>query len=217
MATYHTVQQGECLSSIAYDYKLPHWRTIYDHPENGAFKAKRPDPNLIYPGDVLYIPNSEEKEEGHPTDQRHIFVVEIPPTYINIRIQDFEKKPIRNAPYELDMDAVQVTGNTDGEGWIRHRIPAWAELGVLKVYPCTENAETVVSWNVRLGHLDPLDTTSGVKGRLNNLGYYSGEIDDVEDEVYDAAVREFQEDHGLVVDGIVGPNTKGKLNEEHRV
>jgi N-acetylmuramoyl-L-alanine amidase len=75
----------------------------------------------------------------------------------------------------------------------------------------------VINWTVKLGHLNPLETVSGIKGRLNNLGYYCGEVNDVEDEFYDAAVRQFQEDHGLAVDGIAGPVTRGRLDQEHRV
>ena len=49
MPTTHTVAQGECLSSIAYQFKLASWQVIYDDPHNADFKAKRPNPNLIYP------------------------------------------------------------------------------------------------------------------------------------------------------------------------
>lgn len=52
----HTVKAGECLSSIAASYGFRDYRTICDHPSNAAFRAKRPNPNLIYPGDVVMIP-----------------------------------------------------------------------------------------------------------------------------------------------------------------
>jgi hypothetical protein len=32
------------------------WPEIYDHPNNAAVKAKRPDPNVIQPGDVWFVP-----------------------------------------------------------------------------------------------------------------------------------------------------------------
>ena len=213
----HIVESGECLSSIAHHYGLPHWRTIYDHPNNAAFKAKRPNPNLIYPGDLLYIPDPARREEKLPSDKRHIFTVDLPPTYINIRIQDLAKEPIANARYQLTMEAMELSGPTDDDGWIRGEIPAWAEYGQLQVWPNDDDPETVINWTVKLGHLNPLDTVSGIKGRLNNLGYYCGEVNDIEDELYDDAVRRFQEDHGLVVDGIAGPATRGRLDREHRV
>lgn len=217
MASKHIVQQGECLSSIAHHYGLAHWRVIYDHPENAAFKAKRPNPDLIYPGDELYIPGQESREDVLGHDKRHIFVTTRPPTFLNIRIQNLGKEPIANAPYELHLDALQLKGATDGEGWVRSRIPPWTGNGVLRIWPNALDAETTIDWTIRLGHLDPLETVSGIKGRLNNLGYYRGPMDETTDEHYDTAVREFQEDHDLVVDGIVGPKTRATLSQEHRV
>ena len=51
----YTVLQGDCLSSIAKKHGFADWRVIYDHPNNSEFKKKRPDPNLIYPGDVIVL------------------------------------------------------------------------------------------------------------------------------------------------------------------
>ena len=61
----HTVASGESLSLIAVAYGLPaaEWRAIYDHTNNAEFRALRPDPNLIYPGDELFVPVPGEEEE----------------------------------------------------------------------------------------------------------------------------------------------------------
>src|SRR3990167_8898017 len=62
----YVVVKGDNLTKIARRFDVPGgWRTIYNHPKNRAFKAKRPDPNLIYPGDVLWI-DEEEKEKPRP-------------------------------------------------------------------------------------------------------------------------------------------------------
>ncbi len=52
----HTVVRGDSLSKIARKYGVSSWRALYDAPENAAFRAMRPNPNLIYPGDRLQIP-----------------------------------------------------------------------------------------------------------------------------------------------------------------
>lgn len=41
MAKYHTVQQGECFSSLASKYGFKDYRSIYDHSENAELKEKR--------------------------------------------------------------------------------------------------------------------------------------------------------------------------------
>ncbi len=214
----HVVRPGECLSSIAAHYGIVPWRKIYDHPRNADFKRRRPNPNLIYAGDELYIPDKESRIIHCPTGQAHRFRVRVPTTWFNMCLQDEAKQPIAEARFCLMLDnhVATIAGETDGKGWIKAEIPAWAEFGQLMLWPHPDDDETVLTWKVRLGHLDPLDTTSGVKGRLQNLGYVC-DVNDVQDEEYFAAVREFQRDHGLVVDGIVGPKTRGKLKQEHRV
>jgi N-acetylmuramoyl-L-alanine amidase len=218
MAGIHVVRQGECLSSIAYHARLPSWRTIYNHPNNAAFKTKRSNPNLIYPGDEVYIPDPELKTSDHPTDAKHKFVIRTDPTYLNLCIQDESNDPYKLVKYRLELTHdLHFEGTTDDHGWIKQKIPPWAEIGTLTIWPDSSDDDFSLSWEVKLGHLDPLETISGVKGRLNNLGYDCGEVNSVKDEQYLAAVRQFQSDNDLKVDGIVGPHTREALHREHRV
>ncbi|MTA97462.1 MAG: N-acetylmuramoyl-L-alanine amidase, partial [Actinobacteria bacterium] len=54
------------------------------------------------------------------------------------------------------------------------------------------------------------------RDRLNGLGHLSDEAGgDVFDEGLDLAVRHFQQQRGLLVDGIVGPHTVRALDEAH--
>jgi hypothetical protein len=55
--TIHTVRSGENLTTIARKYGYSDWKAIYDHPKNMDFKRKRPNPNIIFPGDVIFIPD----------------------------------------------------------------------------------------------------------------------------------------------------------------
>lgn len=60
MSRCYTVVRGDNLSRLARRFGLRGWRAIYDHPWNADFRRQRPDPNLIHPGDVLYIPDPHE-------------------------------------------------------------------------------------------------------------------------------------------------------------
>ncbi len=57
MGTY-TVKQGDSLSQIARLHGIPDWRQLYNDPQNAAFRAKRPNPNSIQPGDTINVPGS---------------------------------------------------------------------------------------------------------------------------------------------------------------
>lgn len=60
----HTVKPGESLSKIAQSYEFPNWQVVYQHPKNASLRHLRPNPNLIRPGDVVFIP---EKSDSQPT------------------------------------------------------------------------------------------------------------------------------------------------------
>ena len=51
-----------------------------------------------------------------------------------------------------------------------------------------------------------------IQQKLKDLGYYKGKIDGIIGKQSIAAIKYFQRDNGLVVDGIVGPKTAAKLN-----
>ena len=71
MPTTHTVAQGETLTRIAKQYGLGSWQKIYNHPDNGDFRALRDNPDLIYPGDKIVIPDLEQKPRlSKQTNQR---------------------------------------------------------------------------------------------------------------------------------------------------
>src|SRR5262249_27218002 len=67
---------------------------------------------------------------------------------------------------------------------------------------------------VKIGDLDPEDTTSGQLARLNNLGYLPG--DGTDPDAFRSAVEEFQCDHPpLKVDGTCGKKTEEQLKMVH--
>lgn len=52
-----------------------------------------------------------------------------------------------------------------------------------------------------------------IQTELQGLGYFHGKITGVMDKATTAAVKAFQKDHGLKVDGIPGKRTRGALRK----
>lgn len=65
----YAVKQGDCMESIAQKFGL-FWEKIWNHPKNVKLNEQRKDPNVLYPGDVVFVPEKEDKEESGATEQR---------------------------------------------------------------------------------------------------------------------------------------------------
>ncbi len=212
MSGYYTVRQGDYLSKIARNHGFGDWRTIYDDPNNANFRTLRPDPNLIQPGDRLFIPTRGKKSSPCPKGSPKKFRVKGNSTTIHLVLHDARGQAVANAPYRLAVGGVEVKGTTDGSGVVRATVPASAEQATL----------TLADWTLPLliGHLDPMpkapnEGLSGVQGRLRNLGYEPGVIDGTLTDETRAAISAFEQDNSLPVTGQISQALKDKLRARY--
>ena len=224
MASDHTVVQGEYLSKIARNYGFSDYRTIWEHPRNAELKRLRQNPNVLYPGDELFIPDRKEKYESRVTERRHRFQMRAPSLKLRIVVEDTYEKPIGGAPFELSIGSALHSLTSDERGKVEQDIPSTAEAAIL-IIRTEETPLNNVAIPVKIGHLDPVEEVTGQKGRLKNLGYYFGVIDTKVDAEFRSAVEEFQCDNfpsprradgvPVAVDGVCGPKTQARLKEVH--
>lgn len=214
MADYRIVQEGEHLAQIAKEMGFPDFQKIWNHPNNSDLKNNRKTPHILAPGDRLFIPDLEKKQENAPTEQRHNFVISTATLKLRLILEDALEKPIAGAPCALSVEDQVYQLTTDGNGKIEQDIPPDAKEGCLVIRGDSTPFQDV-SIPVKIGGLDPLDTDTGQKERLNNLGYFAGALDDDDPEAFQSAVEEFQCDNGLTVDGKCGTNTQSKLKQIH--
>ena len=217
MSTEYTVVRGDCLSAIAKRYGFADYKTIYNHPDNAEFKKLRPDPNLIYPGDILYIPDKEPGEETGGTEKKHKFKKKGKKTFLRLRIIDSEDNPYANTAFELTVEGGKdkIEGKTDGDGKIEEEIPADAATGEL-ILKSESGGNTIIGViELELGELDPIDADTGVQGRLNNLGFDSGDVDGVADDEMKEALLDFQKNASIGQTGTADEATRSKLVELH--
>ncbi|HUA57980.1 MAG TPA: peptidoglycan-binding protein [Verrucomicrobiae bacterium] len=205
----YEVQPGDCLASIAAEHGF-HWETLWNLPENAELKSVRKDPYVLFPGDLVYIPELRVERPPRPTDQKHQFVLNGVPEKLYLVITDEQDRPLANQPYVLVIDKVhRFTGNTDGAGAIRQPIEPNAQRGHLTVGPAGNEQE----YHLGLGQLDPIDTITGLQARLFNLGFYPGEIDGIAGPQTETAVMLFQDTHYLEANGEYDDDTQTKLKQ----
>jgi len=209
MATSHTVKQGEHLSRIAKQCGFLDYHVIWDHPNNAGLKSQRGNPHVLYPGDVLYIPDKKQKTETRPTGKTHVFQVPIPKLLLRLALRDFDNLPIAGTDCELEVEGQVYHLTSDQDGKIEQTIAIPAETGALRIPSLGMNLP------IHIGYLDPDGEDSGWKARLINLGYLAGVLGAPDDERFHAALEEFQCDQNLKVTGDPDPATRAKLKEVH--
>jgi hypothetical protein len=203
----YTVQQGDCIASIAYERGLL-WKTIWDYPQNAKLKEKRKDPNILYEGDIVFVPDKEDKEESCATEQKHSFRRKGVPEKLRLKLMAGDE-PVANENYVIDVDGKVKSGTTDREGNLEESIPPNAKRA--KFWLGAEKQEHEID----LGHLDPVDEITGVQARLNNLGFACGKVDGIKGPKTAAALRRFQKKHGLEETGEVDDQTRKALVRAH--
>lgn len=205
MATNYQVKQGDCISSIAFEHGFfPD--TIWNHPQNKELKEKRRDPNVLMPGDIVFVPDKRPKEVSEPTNQVHKFRVKNVPAKLNLVVRHYNE-PIKKEPYVLDIDGKKFEGQTDNEGKISISIPPDAKKGKLTVGEQGREIE----YDLDLGRLDPINEVKGFKKRLHNLGYDVGEINDEFTEELRNAIFLFESDQDLDQSGEINETNQEKL------
>jgi LysM repeat protein len=210
MPASHTVKQGEHLSQIAQQYGFRDFHVIWDDAANAQLKSLRKNPNVLFPGDVLQIPDKTERKETRPTTKVHVFQVKSRGLKLSLVLRDYHRRPVANTECELEIDGAKKVVKTDGNGRFTEVISPSMKLGSVKA------PHVGLDLPLKIGHLDPVDTPSGQVARLANMGYYRGSIQgDPDPDELNSAIQEFQCDHDLQVDGDCGPQTQAKLNEIH--
>jgi len=201
----YTIKEGDCLSSIAERHGL-FWEKIWNHPNNMELKRRRRDPNILYPGDIVFLPEKEKKEETGLTEQKHRFRKKGAPAKVRLRLMRNDL-PRANEPYVLEVDGNFFTGTTDTDGKLEQSIPPHAKKGKLLIGKKRE------AYILNLGGMDPLHELAGIQKRLNNLGFYCGPANGILGPQTIDALKAFQKKHRLTESGEVDEATKNKLIE----
>lgn len=203
--TRYDIQQGDSLTSVAFRFGFfP--EDLWALPENAALRTLRQNGDILLPGDVLAIPDQQPGAMTKPTSHRHRFKRRGVPARLRLQFLR-DDGPIAGKPYTLTVDGRESTGVTDGDGVLDTFVAPDAHSGEIHL----DNEV----YALQLGTLDPVSELSGVKKRLNNLGWFCGDPDAPADAQLERALRQFQERMRLPVTGTPDAVTRERLQGLH--
>lgn len=204
--TEHTVAQGDCISSIAFEHGFfPD--TIWDDSANAELKSARKNPGVLLEGDRVAIPELRLKNESLQTEKRHRFRRKGVPEKLRLQLLENDV-PRADVGYLLTIEGQHIKGRTDQDGWLEHWIPPDAHSGSLLMDGEEEELPLL------LGGLPPVDSDAGLDARLINLGFLSEEHK-VDEKTRANGISAFQAEYGLQATGQADDATRRKLVEVH--
>lgn len=202
-----TLGPGDSIISIAKSHGF-FWQDVWEHAANSDLRAKRKDPNVLFRGDVVHVPDLEKKVLDKPCDARHEFKRKGDPVKYRVRLLRYGK-PRKNEPYVLDLGGELINGTTDADGKLEHWLPGNCKGGRLilqdgkEIYP------------VSVHRLDPVEEITGQQQRLKNLGYPVPMVSGKMDKATRAAILAFQKFWEMPETGEGDEATRAKLQELH--
>jgi len=208
----YTVKQGDCIMSIAHNFGFL-WETVWNHAGNARLKQLRKDPNILFPGDVVAIPEKNLRTESAQTGQRHKYVVKTPQAQVRLRLLDLKRQPRPNLHYTATVDGALSSGQSDGDGFITLTVPPDAREVKLTV---TDGPKTD-QYTLPLGSIDPIEEISGVQQRLTNLGFPCASENGVMGDLTKTSIRALQAEKNLNVTGELDDATRQAVLGLHGV
>ena len=160
---YHRIKLGECLANLVHQYRLRDYRSLYNHPNNADLRHARPNPNILFAGDQVFVPDLVLKTEDKNTDAQHTFEVNRPTVRLRLVLKDTKEQPYASKHYRLAVQNKVMTGVTTAEGLIEQVIPADATVGDLTLWIDSSN-ENALRVNLFIGYLDPLKRSKVSRG-----------------------------------------------------
>ena len=206
----YVVRQGDHVAKLAFIHGFDA-DEVWNDGKNAELKAKRRKPSIIHPGDVLYFPKAKREGLSFAKGTTNPYSVNIPKKTLRLVFKDDR---LGNARYSIQGLGAPLEGTTDGSGVLTAEIPVHVrEVNV--VFPAVH-----VDYEVLLGDLDPIDETTGVRKRLEHLGYRAptqgaSESDAEAEEADRAAIAAFQAAKSLEETGELDDATKAALADAH--
>lgn len=160
MSTTHTVAQGDTLLGLAKKYGFASVEPILKHEKNEKLSYEKnperrktnPNPDILTPGEQIFIPDIETAHFTVKTGERHTFLrrpmKDYIPVYLSFWCVDDDGAPYAGKDYRLDVEGDLFTGTTGEKGELSAGVNPKAEKARLTVFPSPHLRDLAVTWNL---------------------------------------------------------------------
>ena len=163
--------------------------------------------DILCAGDVLFLPPPRRTWLSVDVGATNRFVATVPTVSVNVTLH-FGEAALASAKFRVRELPNLGELETDGAGNAKFRAPAALASATL------EFADPPLCVVLHIGHLDPIDTQSGLRQRLMNLGYLNSASAEPSD--LRSAVATFQLGReGVEANGLVSKALLQALADEH--
>ncbi len=198
---FHVLKNGETVVAHAKRSGLS-WQRVWRDAHNAGLRARcNDDPDQVGAGDELFVPAVEGKWLEVVAGQSHRFVARPATEALCIELTGPDGLPLAGGRWELEIDHVIHSGSCPTP--IAIDGPFTSPVAILRVFDARGRIST--EWELLLGML-PMNKGDehlalGLQARLQNLGFDPGPLDGRIGRRTQAAIRAFQQTHGLAPTG----------------
>lgn len=206
--TVYTIRQGDHLAAISARHGFGTSATIWSHPRNAEIASVR-DPNVLFEGDEIFLPDKTTGVAFRDTGSEHAFQVVAETLYLRLRLLDPFGKPRSGVGCLIGVGGGDdyEESVSDGDGKVAREIDAMVH------HAAVESAADAAEIPLLVGHLDPLGEESGYRARLYNMGYLLDPFGD--DDEMRIALEDFQADQELATTGTLDAPTLAAIGAAH--
>lgn len=157
----YVIRQGDYVQSVASQFGFDA-DTVWNDAKNAELKQLRGNPNILLPGDILYVPEQDPTTHSVPAGTTSSFVSSDATVPVTVK---FSVASLASQAVTV-VELPDLTGlTTGGDGTLTVSVPVSLDAATVQF------TSTGATYVVKIGHLDPIGTLSGVFQRLQNLGY----------------------------------------------
>jgi hypothetical protein len=215
----YVVRQGDYLTAVAHRHDTT-VDEIWGLPENAKLVANRPNPEILAPGDLLYLPSPNPRWQSLTVGATNVLNASVPVVTLRVVLVDAEGSPLAGKAVTTTPTLGVDPLSTDGAGLLELQVPILYKVVTVVV------TETQQHFALRVGTLDPHDADTGVLSRLRHMGHVGEELNfvgmrphlrnlDAQGLSLSAAVRSFQAGRGDEPTGDIDDQLRADIRDAH--